>query len=62
MKLTQSTGIYKHDGMYIPVHVHEVKNTYGKIRYTIQPIGGTGRATKEAVTLDSDYKHLLLQI
>ena len=54
----KATGIYSHAGMFIPVDIHEIKESYGRIRYTIQPTGGTGRAVKEDVTLNSTYKSL----
>ena len=60
MKLPlNTTGIYRHEGLRIPVNVLEVKNTYGRTRYTITPIGGRGTATKEDVELADEHKHLL---
>lgn len=60
MKLPKgTTGTLKEYGMSIPVEVHEVHSSYGRTRYVISPIGGSGRVNKEKVYLDKEYIHLL---
>jgi len=60
MKLPKgTTGVLKEYGMCIPVDVHEVHSSYGRVRYLVSPCGGSGRVNKEKVVLDDDYKHLL---
>ena len=58
----QATGILKEYGMTIPVDVHEVRESYGKIRFLISPRGGSGRVNKEKVELDKEFSYLLEMI
>lgn len=60
MKLPKgTTGTLKEYGMVIPVQVHEIHSSYGRTRYVISPLGGSGRVNKEKVYLDKDYQYLL---
>lgn len=54
-----ATGKLRADGMLIPVNIHGIREQYGKIRYTVSPVGGMGTVRKEDVLLDEQYKILL---
>lgn len=60
MKLPKgTTGVLKEYGMCIPVEVHEITSSYGRVRYLVSAIGGSGRVKKEKIALDKEFQYLL---